>query len=119
LNQYQLIENTQRLPKIAFWLSVAVFVFLFINYWQVLSFLNKWKYYPQIENAFAGFAFATSIWIPLILFYFTFSLNEATTKVIEQYVVYLLIAVIILGLLLNSKRIINWFKGLKVEEEAK
>ena len=116
LNQYALVEATNKLPKIALWLSLVIFLILAINY-IVLPFLTKWKYYELAKEALPGCAFAVSIWLPLILMYFTLDLTEVGFKKLETILLIVTIAIAVFSIYWNRRIIIDKIKSLKEETQ--
>ncbi len=104
LNQYALVEATNKLPKIAFYLVVAIFFFLLLR--QLIEpWFKDYKYRETVRESLVGFAFASSIWAILLLFYFTFQLTTAQIKHIESVAIYILIPLVAFGLFWNWR---NW-----------
>lgn len=105
LNQYKLIEETAKLPKMLFWISLAIFVGLFIHFW-IVPWLRSWKYYAYIQDAFAGFSFALSIFLVLYMFLFTFQLDAQTLKRVGDIllIVFIPLVIIRIGYILYKHR---------------
>ena len=116
LNQYALIETAKKLPIIALYLSIAIVVILGVN-WIVLPFFNGWKHYDLWREALPGMAFAVSIWLPLILMYFTLDLNELGFKNLENVLLGICIVVVISVAIYYRRRIISWFQSVKKYSE--
>ena len=112
LNQYALIETTNKLPKLALWLSIAIFIVLAL-YYIILPFLSKWKHYEVARESLPGIAFAMSIWLPLILMYFTLDLNESGFKTLENWLLGGVIILVAGTLYFYRRRIKEWILELK------
>jgi hypothetical protein len=112
LNQYEMLKNTTQLPQIALWLSLLVFIILGINY-IILPFLKSFKHYELLKEALPGMAFAVSIWIPLILMYFTLNLNEQGIKTLEGWLKVAVGILILFTIYFYRKKIIGWFKSIQ------
>lgn len=116
LNQYAMLDATQKLPSIAFWLSLGVVALLAFN-WIVLPFLYKWKYYETLKEATPGMAFALSIWVPLILMYFTLDLTEQGFKELEAILLIVAALYFITVMIYNRGHIRDWIKANWRDEE--
>jgi hypothetical protein len=114
-NQYAMLEATNKLPIICLWLSIAVFTILGF-YWIILPFLDKWKYYETLKEILPGFAFAISIWLPLILMYFTIKTDEAGFKSIEGWLTFGAILLIVAVVYNRRKQIKELFHRLRDED---
>lgn len=112
LDQYALLEQTKQLPIIVLWLSIAIFLILGF-YWIVLPFLYKSEHHSMLKEALPGMAFALSIWMPLILMYFTLGLTTDGIKRLE-FILTIISVVLMLGTIYYyRRRIITWFKSLQ------
>jgi signal transduction histidine kinase len=107
LNQYAMVEATARLPIICLWLSIAIFLIL-LTYYIVLPFFKSWKHYDLWKEALPGFAFALSIWLPLILMYFTLDFSKVNIKAIEKYLLWFSIVLVISVAIYYRRRIKEW-----------
>ena len=116
LNQYALIEATNKLPIVCLYLSLAIFFILGFN-WIVLPFLHKWKYYDDLKEALPGMAFALSIWLPLILMYFTMDLNAKSFKTLEMWLTIFAGLLVLSVAIYYRKKIIDFIKGINMEEK--
>ena len=112
LNQYALAQNTNRLPIICLYLSLAIVVLLGF-FWIVLPWLTKWKYYELAKESIPGMAFVLSIWLPLILMYFTLKFTEKSFKVLESWLVVFAVMIILSTVWFYRWRILAWFQSLK------
>lgn len=113
LNQYALIENTARLPIVCLWLAVTICSVLAI-WWIILPFLeNKWKHYELAREALPGIAFVCSIWLVLILMYFTLELTEQGFKDLELWLTIFATLLVLFSLWWNRKTIVNFIKKLR------
>ena len=97
LNQFKLIEGTAKLPKLCFYLSLAVLLTLFIHY-TIIPWFKDWKHYDYISDALPGFAFAMSIYLVIILFLFTFQLSDVEIARLSKLLLWIFIPLIIIRL---------------------
>ena len=115
-NQYAVIEATKKLPIIALWLSIAIFILLaFI--WLVLPFIRTKINEEQWKDTLIGITFVTSIWLPLILMYFTLDFNEIQLKKLETI---LFIGAAILALITiywNRRNIKKWLQTHNLSDQ--
>jgi amino acid permease len=115
LNQYVLLENTSKLPKIVFWFALATFLFLFVRQF-ILPWMREFKYKDYVSEALAGFAFACSIWVPIISFYTTFQLSAAQLQLYTRWAFYILIPICIFSLWMNRGNILKLFRGVEYDD---
>lgn len=99
LNQYALIETTKKFPGIAFYLIALGTTILIFNYY-----LND-KEYLLDKIALIPLIFGT-----IILFYFTFQLNEQQYKTIETIIEIICGIGIVTGIYIRRKQIMDWIK---------
>ena len=98
INQYAVINSTAQLPILAFWFSVAIIAFLFIH-WSIMPLFRKQDWFPYVQDTFLIFATISSIWVPLILMYFTFHLDSDAWNVIENNILYgVLVVFVVIGI---------------------
>lgn len=112
LNQYAMLEATNKLPIVCLYLSLAIFIILGFN-WLIVPFLYKWKYYEDLKEGLPGMAFAVSIWLPLILMYFTLNLTEKGFKYIEDGLIFFVLIVIATQIYYHRRRIQTWIRLLQ------
>lgn len=91
LNQVQMLQTLDRLPKVAFWITLLMAIFLAIQ-WIVIPFFANTKYYEWFKDSFLGFAFALSVFPPLILYGYVYYLTEQTINYITNGI-YIFIAI--------------------------
>ncbi len=110
LNQYALIEQTNKLPQKLFYLSLIVMIALLIQIY-IIPLLFKWKYYHYIESAGVGLAIPFSVFLSLGLWYFTFQLSTTQIKTIEHYMYWIAGALFMFALY----RLYITYRGGKIE----
>jgi hypothetical protein len=78
-----------------------------------MPFFKEWKYYEDINDALPGMAFAISIWLPLILMYFTLDLTTSSFKNLERILLVITIIIVLISLWFNRERFFKWKKDLE------
>ena len=107
LNQYKLLEHTQKLPKIAFY--IALIMLLSLLFWMFIQPRLR-KLDNILNNEVIRFVAGLSIFEVLILLYTSFDFTQATFKKIELG---LWIIMIILIILVGWKYYQNWKKDME------
>jgi quinol-cytochrome oxidoreductase complex cytochrome b subunit len=115
LNQYAIIEHTQKMPKIAFYIVLVICIILVIRN-IVEPWFKEYKYRETVRDEMVNVAGMLSILAVILLFYFTFQYTQEQLILYEKIAVGIMTPLCIFSLWWNRKGIINMFKRFKGED---